>query len=57
MVKTNETRPGKNAIEAAVRMRAWWPSISQDVLRYVSKGKKCQENRPSLRKTVYLAES
>ena len=32
---------------------AWWPGISKDVLRYVSKCKECQENRPSLGKTVY----
>ena len=31
---------------------AWWPGISQDVLRYVSKCKECQENRPRLGKTV-----
>ena len=33
-------------------MIAWWSGISQDVLRYVSKCKECQENRPSLGKTV-----
>ena len=33
-------------------MMAWWPGFSQDVLRYVSKNKACQENRPSLCKTV-----
>ena len=31
---------------------AWWPGISQDVLRYVSNCKECQENRPSLGKTI-----
>ena len=31
---------------------AWWPGISHDVLRYVSKCKECQENRPSLGKTA-----
>ena len=35
-------------------MIAWWPGISQDVLRYVSKCKEWQENRPSLRKTVSI---
>ena len=52
MAKAHETHPGKNATETAVRMMAWWPGISQDVLRYVSKCKECQENRPSLGKTV-----
>ena len=52
MAKAHETHPGKNATEAAVRMTAWWPGISQDVLRYVSKCKECQENRPGLGKTV-----
>ena len=52
MAKTHETHPGKNAPETAVRMMAWWPGISQDVFRYVSKCKECQENRPSLGKTV-----
>ena len=52
MTKAHETHPGKNATETAVRMMAWWPGISQDVLRYVSKCKECQENRPSLEKTV-----
>ena len=33
-------------------MTAWWPGIIQDVHRYVSKCKECQENRPSLGKTV-----
>ena len=52
MAKAHETHPGKIATETAVRMMAWWPGISQDVLRYVSKCKECQENRPSPRKTV-----
>ena len=53
MTKPHESHPGKNATETAVRMMAWWPGISQDVLRYVSKCKECQENRPSVgRKTV-----
>ena len=52
MAKIHETHPGKNATETAVRMMAWWPGISKDVLRYVSKCKECQENRPSLGKTV-----
>ena len=52
MAKAHETHPGKNATETAVRMMAWWPGISQDVLRYVSKCKERQENRPSLGKTV-----
>ena len=50
MAKAHETHPGKNATETAVRMMAWWPGISQDVFRYVSKCKECQENRPSLGK-------
>ena len=33
-------------------MMAWWPVISQEALRYVSKCRHCQENRPSLVKTV-----
>ena len=52
IAKAQETHPGKNATELAVRMMAWWPGISQDVLRYVSKCNECQENRPSLWKTV-----
>ena len=52
MAKAHETHPGKNATETAVQMMAWWPGISQDVLRYVSKCKEGQENRPSLGKTV-----
>ena len=52
MAKAHETHQGRNATETAVRMMAWWPGISQDVLRYVSKCKECQENRPSLGKTV-----
>ena len=54
MVMTNahETHPVKNATETAARTMAWWPGISQDILRYVSKCKECQENRPSLEKTV-----
>ena len=31
---------------------AWWPGISQDLLRYVSKCKECQQNRPCVGKTV-----
>ena len=53
MAKAHVTHPGKNATETAVRMIAWWPGISQDVLRYFSKCKECQENRPSLGKTVF----
>ena len=52
MAKAHETHTGKNATETAIRMMAWWPGIGQDVLRYVSKCKECQENRPSLGKTV-----
>ena len=52
MAKAHETHPGQNATETAVRMMAWWPGISQDVLRYVSKCKECQENRPILGKAV-----
>ena len=40
MAKAHETHPGKNATETAVRVMAWWPGISQDVLRCVSKCKK-----------------
>ena len=53
MAKAHENHPGKNATETTVRMMAWWPGISQDVLRYVSKCRECQENRPRLRKTVF----
>ena len=52
IAKAHETYPGTNATETTVRMMAWWPGISQHVLRYVSKCKKCQENRPNLGKTV-----
>ena len=52
MAKARETHPGKNATEKAVRMMAWWPGISQDVLRYVGKCSECQENRPSLGKIL-----
>ena len=52
IARAHETNPGKNATETAVQMMAWWPSISRDVLWYVSKCKECQENRPSLAKTV-----
>ena len=52
MAKAHETHPGKNTTETAVRMMAWWPGISQYVLRFVSKCKECQENRPSLGKTL-----
>ena len=48
MTKAQETHPGNNATETTVRMMAWWPCISQNVLRYVSKCKECQENRPTL---------
>ena len=51
MAKAHETHPGKNA--TAVRMMASWTGISQDVLRYVSKCKECQENRPSLGKSTW----
>ena len=36
MAKAYETNPGKNETETAVRMMAWWPGISQGVLRYVN---------------------
>ena len=52
MAKALETHLGKNGTETAIRIMTWWPGISQDVLRYVSKCKECQENRPSLGKTV-----
>ena len=52
IAKAHETHPGKPATETAVQMMALWPGISQDVLRYVSKCKECQGNRPSLGKTV-----
>ena len=58
MVKAHEIHQGKNATETAVRMMACWPGISQDVLRYVSKCKECQENRPSPgENSIYLAQS
>ena len=40
--------------ETAVRMMDLCPGISQDVLRYVSRCKECQENKPSLGKTVSI---
>ena len=52
MAKAHETHPCKNATETAVRMMAWWPGISQDVLQNDSKCKGCHENRPSLGKTL-----
>ena len=52
MAKAHETHPGKYATNTTVRMMGWRPGISQDVLRYVSKCKEFQENRPSLGKTV-----
>ena len=52
MAKAHETHPGKNLTETAIRMMAWWSGTSQDVLRYNSNCKGCQENRPSLGKTV-----
>ena len=57
MTKAHETHPVKNATETAIRMIAWWPGISQDVLRYVSKCKECQENRPSLGKQYLLGQT
>ena len=50
--KAHETHPGKNATVASVRMKAWWPGITQDGHRFVSKRKNCQMNRPSLGKTT-----
>ena len=41
IAKAHDTNPGKNATETAVRMMAWWPGISQYVLRHVSKFKEC----------------
>ena len=52
LVKALETHPRQNAIDASVRMIAWWPGITQDVQHCVSKCKNCQMNRPSLGKTV-----
>ena len=52
MAEAHQTHSGKNSTKTAVRMMAWWPGISQDVLRYVSKCKECQKNRPSLGKIV-----
>ena len=49
---SDETHLVANATETAVRTITWWPGISQNVLRYVSKCKECQENMPSLGKTV-----
>ena len=49
LAKGHETHPGKNATEALVRMIAYWPGIAQ---QFVSKGKDCQMNRPSLGKTA-----
>ena len=52
MTKAHETHPGKNTTETAVRMMDLCPGISQDVLRYVSRCKECQENKPILGKIV-----
>ena len=46
------TKALQKETETAVPFLAWWPGISQDVLIYVGKYKECQENRPSLGKTV-----
>ena len=54
IAKAHETHPGKIATETAVRLMTWWPGISQDDLRYVSKCKECQENRPGLGKQYLL---
>ena len=52
LAKAHETHPEKNATEASVRMIAWWPGITQQVQRFVSKSKNVQVNRPSPGKTV-----
>ena len=48
LTKAHETHPGKNAIEATVRMIAWRRGITRDIQNFVSKCKNCQMNRPSL---------
>ena len=47
-----ETYPGKNATEAAVRVIAWWLGITHDVQHFVNKCKNCQMNRTSWQKTA-----
>ena len=47
MAKTHEKHSEKNATETSVRMMAWWPDITQDVVHFVTKCKKCQKNRPT----------
>ena len=42
----------KNATEASVRMIAWSPGFTQDVVFFVSKCKNCRMNRPTLGETV-----
>ena len=52
VTKAHDIHPGKNAAETAVRMIAWWPGINQDVLRYISNCKECQEHKPKMGKKV-----
>ena len=33
-------------------MIAWWSVVTQEIQHFISKGKNCQMNRPSLGKTV-----
>ena len=52
LAKGNETHLGKNATDASVRMIAEWSRLTQDVQNFISKCKNCQNNRPSMGKTV-----
>ena len=48
--KAHDTRPGRDATEASVKMKAWWPGITEDVQHFVNKCINCQMNRPSWEK-------
>ena len=52
MAKAHEIHLRRNPTETAVQLIAWWPGISQDVLRYISNCTKCLENKTTLGKTV-----
>ncbi|XP_052749773.1 uncharacterized protein K02A2.6-like [Galleria mellonella] len=39
--------PGTSAMRALARFYVWWPSIDEDIDRYIKLCHKCQENRPN----------